>query len=268
MKVAILGFGNMGRMLAGKFKAGAVELHIANRSREKLDGFSAGNPVVCHYGDFAAAVVGAELVFLCVRPQACKEVLELAAPKMRDDAHLVSIAADVPLANLGKLFAGKVTRMMPTVTMTVDSGVTLLASNDKVREGDRAELVWLFGAYSAFRLIPEEEIEALSIVTSCGPGLLAVIFQEFERSMQRCGVRDRAAIEACLLETAAGLRGLIQLDGASLEAIYGRVATVGGTTEIGASALREGLPPLLNEMTKRMMARHAERKALIDGMWA
>jgi pyrroline-5-carboxylate reductase len=266
MKVAILGFGNMGRMLAGKFKAGA-ELHIANRTREKLDGFSAENPVVLHYDDFAAAVVGAELVFLCVRPQACKEVLELAAPKMRGDAHLVSIAADVPLATLGKLFAGKVTRMMPTVTMTVDSGVTLLASNDKVGGGDRAALVSLFGAYNSFRMIPEEEIEALSIVTSCGPGLLAVLFQEFERSMERRGVRDRAATEACLLETAAGLRAMACLDGASLEAIYGKVATRGGITEIGASALREGLPELFDAMTERMMARHAERKALIDGMW-
>src|SRR5512142_1286009 len=135
-KVAVLGFGNMGRMIASRIAPGAAELRLANRTRDKLDGFKPENPVSAHGDDLRAAAAGADLVFLCVRPQACREVLSLVAPAMRKDAHLVSIAADVSIANLETLFGGKVTRMMPTVTMSVDRGITLLCTNGKARGED------------------------------------------------------------------------------------------------------------------------------------
>jgi pyrroline-5-carboxylate reductase len=266
-KVAILGLGNMGRMIASRITPGVAELHLANRTAEKLTGIKADNPVISRADDFRAAAAGADLVFLCVRPQACREVLALVAPSMKKDAHLVSIAADVSIANLETLFGGKVTRMMPTVTMAVDRGVTLLSANGKTRGEDIVELSSFFGAYRSFRVIPEEELEALSIATSCGPGLFAAFLQEFGRSVTRLGVKDYGVIEECVAETVAGLCDLARSKAMSLESIYGQVATKGGITETGTSVLRPRLGELFDEMNAAMMARHAERGATIDGTW-
>lgn len=264
-KVALLGVGNMGRMIASRIAPGTAELHLANRTAERLAGFKADNPVTSHGDDFLAAAAGADLVFLCVRPQACREVLALVAPSLRKDANLVSIAADVSIANLETLFDGKVTRMMPTVTMSVDRGITLLCTNGKAHGEDVAELTSLFGEYRLFRLIGEEELEAMSIATSCGPGLFAAFLQEFGRSVARLGVKDYGVIEECVTETVAGLCGLVRSKAMTLETIYGQVATKGGVTETGASAASARLPALFDEMNAAMLARHAERRAAIEG---
>jgi pyrroline-5-carboxylate reductase len=266
-KVALLGMGNMGRMIASRITPGSAEFHLANRTADRLAGFKAENPVTSHGDDFRAAAAGADLVFLCVRPQACHEVLALVSPSMRKDAHLVSIAADVSIANLEKLFGGKVTRMMPTVTMAVDRGVTLLCTNGKTSSEDVAELSSLFGAYRSFRVIGEEELEAMSIATSCGPGLFAAFLQEFGRSVARLGVKDYGVIEECAVETVAGLCDFARGKAMTLESIYGQVATKGGTTETGTSVLRSRLGELFDEMNAAMTARHAERRAAIDKAW-
>lgn len=77
MKIGIIGYGSMGKMLADNFLAAGVAdkgtLFLANRTLSKLQEME-GRAVICKSNAEVAAAV--DFLFLCVRPADIKIILE------------------------------------------------------------------------------------------------------------------------------------------------------------------------------------------------
>ena len=103
MKVGIIGFGSMGRMMAEKFSgSGLLEKHcllLASRSPEKLRDAKKWAVICKSNSDLAAE---ADLVFLCLRPFDLKGVLEEIRPALKENALIVSLNGSISFANLEK----------------------------------------------------------------------------------------------------------------------------------------------------------------------
>ena len=107
MKVGIIGFGSMGKMLAEKFSASGLvsknSLLLASRSPEKLKDAKKWATIVGSNAELAAS---SDIVFLCLRPFDLKGVLEEIRDSLKEDALLVSLNGSVSFANLEKSVAG------------------------------------------------------------------------------------------------------------------------------------------------------------------
>jgi pyrroline-5-carboxylate reductase len=114
---------------------------VASGSRSSLEACTKALPGI-GIAETNAALAGAcRLIFICVRPLDVKGVLEEIVPVMDGDEHIVSLAAGVGIGYLEAVFPGSVTRAMPTVTLEMGLGTTLISHGRQIglHDADRLE---------------------------------------------------------------------------------------------------------------------------------
>ena len=146
----VIGYGHMGGMLVNGFlSSGALDIGgvvVTSRSRESRDACAAAWPGIGIAATNAELARRCRTIVLAVRPQEMKEVLHEIVPAMDGDEHIVSLAAGIGLAEIEGLFAGPVTRVVPTITSTVGKGTTLDCHGRQVGLQDASRVEGLFSS--------------------------------------------------------------------------------------------------------------------------
>ncbi len=273
-QVGIIGFGSMGSMLARALLRGGVEaqrLGISTRTPERAADFLKEHPGARFFATPQELAARGGILFLAVPPKEIKPVLDRIRNALPAGTRLVSLAAGVTLSELESAVPCPVSRIIPNVCAEADAGVYLYMAGIRESEAGARETERLLSSSGTVVRVDEGDIETLTEVTSCGPGLYAAFFDEFANAAERArsykiagelsgtdnGVRSD--IRELLRETAAGLARLQAGTAMDYPRIIERVARKGGITEIGVALLRERLPGLLDEIFSRSLARHAER---------
>ena len=256
--VGIIGLGSMGGMLLERFIAGGVhpeKITVANRSAEKTEKAKAAYPELTVGGNEDAAK--ADIVFICVEPGQFKDVVVPLLPVFKPDAHLVSIASTVTIANIETLFSGKITKMVPTLTSRLGVGITLVCYNDKVEAEDKQDIEELFAAFGELREVPEEDTPFITHLTSSGPGLFAEVLAQLVAASKRAAPQiPEKELQEMILETFRGTLLLSQEMNLSFDSIVSGVATRGGITEAGVSTMREaGLDKVFDALFDSLIER-------------
>lgn len=258
--VGIIGYGHMGSMLVDGFLSSGVlgidEVVVTARSRESRDACAAAWPGIGITGTNTDLARRCRTIVLAVRPQETMEVLREIVPVMDGGEHIVSLAAGIGLAEIEGIFSGAVTRAVPTITSAAGQGTTLICHGGRVGKQDALRVEGLFASIGNVMPVREEELPAATILSSCGPGLLAAIIEELAGATARAGglAPDRAL--ALAVETAAATTTYLRETGETPGDLVGRVATTGGVTEAGAQVLREQLPGAFDEMVAAMLERY------------
>lgn len=256
--IGIIGYGHMGSMLVDGFLSsgllGIDEVVITSRRQESRDACAAAWPGIGIAGANTELARRCRTIILAVRPQEMMEVLREIVPVLDGEEHIVSLAAGISLAEIEGLYPGPVTRVIPTITSTVGQGTTLVCHGRQV--GDVSRVEGLFSSIGSVMLVGEEELPAATILSSCGPGLLAAIIEELAGATARASDLPADRALALATETAAATAAYLQKTGESPGDLVGRVATAGGVTEAGVKELRERLPGVFNEAVAAMLERY------------
>ncbi len=259
-RVGIIGYGHMGSMLVNGFLAsGALridEVVVASRSQESRDACAAAWPgigIAATNGELARRC---RLIILAVRPQETRGVLHEIVSVMDGDEHIVSLAAGVDLEDLEELFPGSVTRVVPTATSVVGQGTTLVCHGRQVGMHDALRVEGLFSPIGNVMLVDEDNLPAGTLLSSCGPGLLAAIIKELADATARASglPTDRALVLAT--EMVAATAAYLRETGEAPRDLIEQVATGGGVTEVGVQGLRERLPGVFDEVVAAMLERY------------
>jgi pyrroline-5-carboxylate reductase len=147
--------------------------------------------------DNQAAVRGAEVVILCVKP---KQVVALAreiAPALTPDQCVLSIAAGVRLASLAAALpeGQPLVRCMPNTPCLVRSGVTVLSPGPSVGAGALAAARALFESMGAVLVLDEEHMDAVTGLSASGPAFVYVILESLAEGGVMVGLPRRVATE-------------------------------------------------------------------------
>jgi pyrroline-5-carboxylate reductase len=265
MKVAFIGYGSMGRMLAeGFLRRGTLvpgDLAVANRSPGKLGALAGFHPPIFATPDNREAARGASLVFLCVKPMDARAALESIRNELdAADCHVISIAACVTLGMLDRIRPGRYTKAIPSLASEAGSGVTLLCHGPGVRPEEAATAENLFAALGTVKRIQESDFEAAADLTSCAPGLLAAMFRQFVLAGLRHSRIDPADAEEMVMRTVYGTAKLMLEGKLGFQEVIDRVATKGGITEEGVKVLEAGLPPVFDGVFAATLAKHEKIK--------
>ncbi|WP_332450517.1 pyrroline-5-carboxylate reductase family protein [Methanoculleus sp.] len=255
----VIGYGHMGRMLVkGFLSSGALspgEVVVASRSRESRDACAAAWPEIDVAETNRELARRCRTIILAVRPQEIREVLREIVPVLDGDEHIVSLAAGVSLGDLEALYPGPVTRVIPTITSTVGQGTTLVCHGQRVGTDDARRVEEVFSSIGDVMPVREEDLAAATLLSSCGPGLLAAIIEELAGATARASglPPDRALLLAT--EMVAGTAAYLRETGRVPGDLVGEVATGGGVTEVGVAVLRERLPGVFDGMVAAMLER-------------
>lgn len=249
MKVGIIGYGSMGKMLLEKFsESKAIDnknLYVANRTYEKIAHLADVFQVCRTNAELAAAT---DILFICVRPADIKSILREIKPVIRDETLLVSLNGSIPFDLIAKVIRHKTAKVIPSVTAEINRSQTLICYNSLVEEQDKARLESLLACMGNMVELPEEEIGMGSELVSCMPGFIAAIFDVISQSAKKHTTIPDSQIIQMLLHTMMGTGSLMLEKDFTFDDIVSRVATKGGITEEGAKVIYEMLPDVADEL--------------------
>ncbi len=142
MRIGIIGYGSMGKMLIWKFSGAGLtkdELYVSNRTVSKLDE-AKDIATICSNEQAAKS---ADLVFVCVRPSDLKQVLEQISPVISKDALLVTLNGSITFDLIRTVIDHKTAKVIPSLTAEIDRSQTIVCYNDLVDQSDKDQLVGL-----------------------------------------------------------------------------------------------------------------------------
>ena len=259
MKVGIIGFGSMGKMLAEKFSASGLldrdSLLLASRSPEKMKDAKKWATLCKSNTELASS---SDIVFLCLRPFDLKGVLEEIRGSITEDTLIVSLNGSVSFTNLEKSLSGtsedvgvttdtppsqyKIAKVIPSVTAEVDRSQTLLCYNDHVTSSDKGNLKRLLICMGNVIELPEEELGMGSELVSCMPGFIASVFDVIVKEAEEHTKIPHDQVVRMVLQTMIATGELMLSKDMSFEDVVTRVATPGGITEEGTKVVYEQFP--------------------------
>ncbi|QSZ66244.1 pyrroline-5-carboxylate reductase [Methanofollis aquaemaris] len=243
-QIGVIGTGSMGSMLVRAFiKSGAAapeEVIAYNRSTKRAAALSQETGI--RLGTCREVAAGAGIVFLCVRPHEVEGVLRELGDTLSPRTLLVSIAAEVPLADLQAWTGARVVRVIPTLTSEILKGASLVVFGERATSTDRDLVRTLMDAIGRAVEVEEEAFELLTLLTSCGPAFIAATMKEFAAAAVRRGGVSPACADLLVTETLAGTAGLLEEEGSSFDEVISRVATEGGITAKGVAVIRKEGP--------------------------
>lgn len=242
--VTFVGGGNMASaMLRGLFnkQADSLDLRVADPAVECREQLSQQFPDLRTYDDNAAAIEGADLVVLAVKPQ----IIETVSRALRSNDSsaktvFVSVAAGTTLATLKQaLGTQSVMRAMPNQPAILGLGVTALFAGPEITDSAKALAEEVLGACGI--VIPvhsEREIDAATAISGSGPAYFYTVMDALIDAALKLGFSPEIA-RILVAQTAAGAAAVAVTDPASLDELLARVTSPGGTTEAGRAALAE-----------------------------
>ena len=254
-RYGFIGTGSMGSMLVRKFTgtgilapadiAASSKSGISSRALAEKTGITAApsNP---------AAAAGAGVLFLCVKPDGVRGVLEEVRPVLVPGTLIVSIAGGVTLADL-EAWAGpahRYVRVIPSIAAEQEAGVSLVAWGRGVTPGDRALILRLFNAIGTAVETDEDNFGLYIDLTSCAPAFIAVMMREFAAAAVRTGGIEPAMAEFLVRKTLAGTAKVLDDDRTGFDTVVTRVATKGGITREGVNVLEARMPAVYDEVLR------------------
>ncbi|MBR4404454.1 MAG: NAD(P)-binding domain-containing protein [Clostridiales bacterium] len=240
MRVGIIGYGSMGKMLLWKFsEAGNIDkqdLFVSNRTESKLED-AKGIAKTVSSKELASAC---DIVFVCVRPVDLKAVLEEIKDSINPNALLVSLNGSVSFESIRKVIDIKTAKVIPSLTAEIGRSQTLICFDERVSE--KEPLKDLLSCIGDVIELPENEMGMGSELVSCMPGFIASIFDVICKSAGGHTTIPKEQIVKMVLQTMSATGDLMLQKDMSFEDVVTRVATKGGITEEGTKVVYEDFP--------------------------
>jgi pyrroline-5-carboxylate reductase len=234
--VAIIGGGNMARGLLGGLLARAIdpERITVTAATAATRAALAADFGVRVSDDNVAAVHGARVVVLAVKPQVMGAVARALAAELRVARPLVvSVAAGITVGQLQKwIGAGvPVVRAMPNRPALIGAGATGLFADESVGEAGRALAAELLGATGlALWVSKESDLDLVTALSGSGPAYFFRLAELMAAAAAAEGL-DPAIAAQLAARTLAGAGQMVAASASpDLAAMRAAVTSKGGTT--------------------------------------
>jgi pyrroline-5-carboxylate reductase len=258
----------MGSMIInGLLDSNVLESHeviISNRTLNKLEMIENEFPEIDITNNNKYLASKCQRIFIFVGTFAVKEVIENIKDKISSDSHIIYISAALSLKNVEKIFDGKITKIIPSLTSKVNEGVSLIHHNKNVDDEDAEFVNNLFRGIGNIQIISEEDFEVGSDLTSCAPAFIASIFKEFAKAGAKNGNFTTKEAEEMVIKTLYGTSKLLYEENMSFNELISKVATKGGITEEGIKVLEKEMPETYNLLFNVTLRKHEKIKKELD----
>ncbi len=263
VRVAVLGAGKMGGILLNAFLKNAlvapeqVVATVAHAERARELSESMGIRVGT---DNLAAVDGADVVLLGVKPSQMVDVVTGIRPALTAAKLLVSFAASVKTRAIEDAAGCQmaVVRAMPNTPARVGEGVTALCGGRFCTEEQMAVARRMFETVGRTVVVDERHMDAVTGLSGSGPAFLYIIIEALAEAGVNVGLpREVATLLAA--QTTLGSAKMVLETGSHPALLKDEVTTPAGCTVDGILELEEGgLRVTLIKAVKRATMRARE----------
>ena len=244
-RIAFIGGGNMARsLIAGLVADGhdPAALIVSDPDADKVSRLAAA------YGcriapDNAAALGEAEVLVLCVKPQAAPEVCRALAVALPDPPPLViSVMAGVTEAAIERWLGRRVplVRTMPNTPVMVQSGAIGLHANTAASPAQTNLAEEILRAGGVTRWVEDEgQLDIVTALSGSGPAYFFLFMEALEQAAVAQGL-DAGTARLLSIQTALGAARMDMESDDSPAELRERVTSPGGTTERALATFADG----------------------------
>ena len=241
--------------------AGADSCAVCETAPEKAAAFVEKGVTLLPLTDLAAYC---DTVFLAVKPQVLPAVLTDMGKGLAQNpsALLVTMAAGVAIEKITALTdeGRHVIRIMPNLPASVGEGVILYALGKGVTEAEKESFLSLLSGVGLLDLLAEEDIDAASVVSGCGPAFVYRFAEAFVKAAEAVGV-DKARALRYVKQTVLGAATVMAKSDTPLPDLVTAVCSPKGTTVEGIDTMNaENLDGLLADTLSASYRRTLELK--------
>ncbi|GGM33140.1 pyrroline-5-carboxylate reductase [Promicromonospora citrea] len=238
-RLAVLGAGNMGEaVLAGALSGGwaASDVVATVRTEAKAQHLRETYQVATT-SDNAAAVRGAGLVLVGVKPKDVGALLEEVAPALDPSAVVVTVAAGLPTTFYEeRLPAGlPVVRTVPNTPAAIGAGITAIAPGASATDAHLEAVEHLLAGTGAVVRAAEKDLDAVTAISGSGPAYVFHVADALAEAGVLLGL-TRDVARRLATQTLLGASRLLDESGEHPVILREKVTSPGGTT---AAGLRE-----------------------------
>lgn len=234
--IAFIGGGNMARsLIAGLISDGQAPAGLIVSDADPDKGAAlAGAWGVRIAADNAAAVAGADVVVLCVKPQVARAVCHGLADALADPPPLViSVMAGVTEAAITHWLGRPVplVRAMPNTPVMVQSGAIGLHAGPGTTpaQANLAEEVLRAGGLTCW-VAAERDLDIVTALSGSGPAYFFLFMEALEQAAVTQGL-DASTARLLSIQTALGAARMAMESTDAPAELRARVTSPGGTTE-------------------------------------
>ncbi len=238
--VAVIGGGVMGGTLISALRVAGwpgQAVTVADHSAERLALLRTEHGVSTAESN-AAAVAGARVVVLAVKPQQMAEVLDSIADAVAEGTLVFTVAAALPSRFYeSRLPEGTaVVRAMPNTPAVVGAGATSISAGAHASEADLALAERMLRATGLVVRVDEELIDAVIAVAGSAPAYFYAMVEALTEAGVMQGL-DRELATTLAQQTFVGAARLLVESGDTPQELRRRVSSPGGTTLAALDAM-------------------------------
>jgi pyrroline-5-carboxylate reductase len=243
-KLAVLGTGKLGGILLraylkqGLFKLQNVTATVKHSEKAAKLAKEMG---VSATTENRAAVRGADIVLLGVKPQVIGDVLQEISGELSAGALVVSVAASVPTSYIEQRLGAKVAvvRVMPNTCSTVNCGMAGICRGASATEQHVDIARAMFDAVGRTVVVDEKNMDAVTGLSASGPAFAYIILESLAEAGVKVGLaRDVATLLAA--QMMKGAASVVLETGDHPALLKDAVTTPAGCTIDGILELEEG----------------------------
>jgi len=243
-RVAVLGAGKMGGILlqallnSGLLSAALICATVQHEERAKA--LSAKLKVRVGT-DNAAAVKGADIILIAVKPQVVQEVMNEIREQITPNQLIISVAAVLSTTLIENTLRENipVVRAMPNTPCSLGSGMTAVCKGKYADAGHVAMTCRMFDVVGRTVVLDEKHMDAVTGLSASGPAYIYIILESLAEAGVKVGLpRDVATLLAA--QTALGAARVVLETGDHPALLKDAVTTPAGCTIDGIMELEEG----------------------------
>lgn len=232
--VAVLGAGRIGEALIGGLLAAgwrpASRIVAADPRAERLTEVSERFGVRTESAN-TAAVHGADIVVIAVKPQDIDELLDEVSELLRPEQMVLSVAAGIPTSAIESLLEADVpvVRAMPNTPVTVREGITGVAAGSHASSTHLDLAEELLGHVGRTVQVQETALDAVTAVSGSGPAYFALLAESMIEAGILLGLARDISTEL-VVQTMFGTAALLRDERLHPVELRESVTSPGGTT--------------------------------------
>ena len=241
--IGVLGAGNMGEaLLRGLLRASLIapERLIASSLEEDRLRELQGELGIRVTGDNGQLVRDADIVIVCTKPHTVIALLSSLRGEFGPTKTLVSIAAGVSLAALGKALDQPMplVRVMPNTPSLIGEGVSAFCLGGTADDSHARVAERLLGALGHVHRVEENQMDAITAVSGSGPAYLFYLLEALHGAADSLGL-PQALGRDLVNQTILGSLLLAEASEQSPADLRRGVTSPGGTTEAALRVLED-----------------------------
>lgn len=243
-KLALIGAGKLGEgLLSGLLSS---QLIPAKRAVVTVAHQPRADYLAEQYGvkagtDNRAAVRGAELILICLKPQQVKGFLHQVKKELSKDALIISAAASVTTGLIERELGhpARVVRSMPNTPCLIRQGMTAIARGKHATDEDVKTAQAIFGSMGRTVVVDEKHMDAITGLSASGPAYVYLIIESLAEGGVKLGLPRELSTELSA-QTLLGASSLVLHTGEHPAKLKDMVTTPAGCTIDGLIELEEG----------------------------